>query len=339
MLGTTAAALATLACGLVSRAPRAPRDAVGRLARDVAFLAGPALDGRGAGTPGADSAAAFLAARHAALGLAGAFRRPDCAPAAPCRAAHLQRFAAGGVSVVNVGAVVPGRDPARRDEYVIVGAHYDHLGRSSRGSRDGAAGRGVVHPGADDNASGTAAVLELARRLAARPARRSVLLLHFGAEEIGLLGSRGYVSRPAVPLAATVAMLDLDMVGRLRRGRLWVDGVGSAYGLGALLDGANADAARAAGAAPLDLRVVVETIPHSDDAPFAECGVPAVHLHTGMHGDYHRASDVAARVNGAGLARVTDLVEAAVRRLADADARPVPRAGAAACAPAARASP
>jgi hypothetical protein len=139
------------------------------------------------------------------------------------------------------------------------------------------------------------------------------------------------VGHPAVPLAATVLMVNLDMVGRLRRGRLWLDGVGSAYALDAPLAGANADATPPGGA-PLDLQIVLPTLQHSDDAPFAECGVPAVHAYTGTHGDYHRASDLAHRVDGPGLARVTDFVEALVRRVADAAARPAFRGPATSCA-------
>jgi len=131
--------------------------------------------------------------------------------------------------VANVIGLLPGSDPVLRDEVVIVGAHFDHLGRGGEGSR--AAGSSEIYNSADDNASGTAAMLEVARRVSegARPAR-SILFIAFDAEERGLLGSEHYVDEPVRPLARTVAMLNLDMVGRLGSGPLTVLGMGSATG-------------------------------------------------------------------------------------------------------------
>jgi len=132
------------------------------------------------------------------------------------------------VPATNVVGLLEGSDPKLKDEYVVVGAHYDHLGRGGAGSL--APREGDIHHGADDNASGTAALLELARLLSAERAkmRRGVLFVAFGGEEEGLLGSNHYVNRPTVPLERAVAMLNLDMVGRLRGGALNVGGVGTA---------------------------------------------------------------------------------------------------------------
>jgi Zn-dependent M28 family amino/carboxypeptidase len=129
---------------------------------------------------------------------------------------------------INVVGMLEGSDPKLRHEYIVIGAHYDHLGRGGRGSL--ATREGEIHHGADDNASGTAALLELARLLAAdrERLRRGVIFIAFGGEEEGLLGSNYYVNHPAVPLEQTVAMLNLDMVGRLRSGALSVSGIGTA---------------------------------------------------------------------------------------------------------------
>ncbi|MDF1504342.1 M20/M25/M40 family metallo-hydrolase, partial [Roseisolibacter sp. H3M3-2] len=282
------------------------------LAADVAFLASPTLAGREPGTPESRRAAAYIAAAYDRLGLAGAFPR-ECAVGAACAPDHFQPFSFGGRVGRNVAAVVPGRDGALRAEYVVVGAHYDHLGRSTWSAYDPEAGD-VVRPGADDNASGAAAVLELARRLAASPPRRSVLLVHFDAEELGLVGSRVFVEHAPVPTRAVALMLNLDMVGRLRDGRLTVEPSAAPAHVRALVDSA---------AARLGVRVVRSTslADRSDHASFAKVRVPALMLTTGLHGDYHRATDVASRLDLAGLARVVDLAEAVVRVEAERDAR------------------
>ncbi len=141
----------------------------------------------------------------------------------------------------NVVGVLEGSDPRLKNEVIVVGAHYDHLGR---GGRSSLAGReGDVHHGADDNASGTAALLELARVLSAERTklRRTVVFIAFGGEEEGLLGSSHYVNHPARPLEQTVAMINMDMVGRLREGALMVGGVGTAAEWRALLVTANTE--------------------------------------------------------------------------------------------------
>jgi Zn-dependent M28 family amino/carboxypeptidase len=301
-----------LAGGACRPAP-APPPAPG-VATDVTYLASRALAGREAGTPGGDSAAAYIVRRYESLGLRGAFRAA-CGAAADCRAAYLQVFRVAGRKAHNVAAVVPGSDPRLRDEYVVVGAHFDHLGRSSRDALDPEVGDGVIRPGADDNASGTAAVLELARRLAARPPRRSVLLANFDAEELGLVGSEFFVSHAPAPLTSMVLMVNLDMVGRLRTGGLTVDGARRSQAVRALLD----SAAAAVGVRVRHSSAIAE---RSDHASFAGAGVPAVALFTGFHSDYHRVTDVAARVDVPGVLRVTDVAEWAVRAAADREARP-----------------
>jgi hypothetical protein len=285
-----------------------------RILRDVAWLADDRLEGRGTGTPGNDSTAAWLARRHAALGLrplgdANGYLQPFVARSA--QMAHEGQV--DGLATQNVVALVPGRDPALRGEYVVIGAHFDHLGRSPAHAMDPEA-RDAVRNGADDNASGTAAVLELARLLAARPARRSVVVAHFSGEELGLLGSQWFVDHPPVPLDSAVAMVNFDMVGRLRNEKLIVYGVATARELPAIVDSANVSPR-------LAISAVGDGFGPSDQSSFYARGVPVLHFFTDLHDDYHRASDDVEKINASGEARVVALAERVVRAIAD---RPAP---------------
>lgn len=200
----------------------------------------------------------------------------------------------------NVVGILPGTDPARAGEAIVIGAHYDHLGHVG----------GAIHPGADDNASGTAVALGLARAFAgAGGAPRTLVFALFGAEELGLLGSRHYVAEPSVPLARTVAMLNFDMVGRMRDDRIHVGGVDS----GTTLRGLVADAARAEG---LNLAAHGGPWAPSDHLRFYTAGAPVLFFHTGRHDDYHRPSDTADKLNGSGLARIAAMAMGLVERLA-----------------------
>jgi Zn-dependent M28 family amino/carboxypeptidase len=274
---------------------------------DIAYLASPALNGRETGTPGADSAAAFLARRYSQLRLPAAFLR-TCPDSLPCRS-YFQFFRANGRTSQNVAAIVDGTDSVLRNQYVVIGAHFDHLGRSSPSSLDRSTSD-ALHPGADDNASGTAATLELARRLAERPTRRSVLVVNFDAEEIGLVGSRVFVDHPPMPLGSIALMVNLDMVGRLRDDHLFADDPQRNSRLRRQLE----EAARAQG---LKIEWTSEIDGRSDHASFAAERVPSVALFTGFHYDYHRASDTPTRINSVGLRRVVDFAETLVRGVAD----------------------
>ncbi len=293
--------------------------------RDVAYLASDALAGRLTGTPGNDSAAAYLARRYAALGLQ---------PSAP---GYMQRFVARppahegtsrSLPTQNVFALLRGRDDALRGQYVVIGAHFDHLGTSTDGALDPDA-KSAVRLGADDNASGTAAVLELARLFASNPARRSIIFANFSGEEEGLLGSAYFVDHLPVPIDSIAAMINFDMVGRLRNDKLIVYGVATATELRALLDSANA---------PMHFAITAQGdgFGPSDQSSFYAKDIPVLHFFTDLHDDYHRASDVAEKINAAGEARVVALAERVVRAIADRPARltyvrvaaPPPSAGA-----------
>jgi len=210
------------------------------------------------------------------------------------------------IRAANVVGVLPGTDPSVASEAIVLGAHWDHLGSSG----------GAVYHGADDNASGTAVVVGLARAFAAAGgARRTLVFALFGAEELGLIGSGHYVRHAAVPLAQTVAMLNFDMVGRMRDEKLTVGGVDT----GDRLRAATEDAARAAGVKP-DLRGTPYSA--SDHTRFYAAGTPVLFFHTGTHEDYHRPSDTADRLNVDGMARVAAIGAAVVATLDDG-ARPV----------------
>jgi hypothetical protein len=199
-------------------------------------------------------------------------------------------------------------------ETVVLGAHYDHLGYG--GVNSAAPGERAIHHGADDNASGTALLAEVARRLAAGPRLpRSVLFAAFSGEERGLLGSAHYTANPAVPLADTVAMVNLDMVGRLAGDKVIVHGTGTGTGLEALVD-------RLVAARGLEVAKEPGGFGPSDHASFYAKKIPVLHVFTGSHGDYHRPTDTAEKVNYDGLAQLADLVTDVVRELATAPERP-----------------
>lgn len=255
-------------------------------------------------------AAAFVTRADADALLAPAGKRLVGAADAIDRALAPQSFPLPGVRVrlevglvrergtaANVVGVLPGTDPRLAREAIVIGAHYDHLGRGGEGSL-APDQIGAIHPGADDNASGTAAVIGLARAFAAGGgAPRTLVFVAFAGEEMGLLGSAHYVKNPAHPLEATVLMVNLDMVGRLRDGKLYLAGVDSGTGLRALVTAA------ASGGLTPELRA--DPFAPSDHTAFYTAGRPVLFFFTGAHGDYHRPSDTWEKVNAPGLHAVT----------------------------------
>ena len=219
--------------------------------------------------------------------------------------------------VRNVIGVLKGSTPSLQSEAVIVGAHYDHLGRSGRFSMSQNT-TGQIHHGADDNASGTAAVIEMAK--AAAEARgefgRSVLFMTFAGEEHGLLGSSYFVNHPTIALDKTIAMINLDMVGRAG-GRIMVDGLANAPALEDDLKAAEA-------VSSLKLRALRggPGAGASDDATFLLRKIPSINFFSGFHSDYHRPSDTWDKIDAAGGAAVADLALALARQLANRAERP-----------------
>jgi hypothetical protein len=219
-------------------------------------------------------------------------------------------------TTANILAVLEGADPALKGETIVVGAHYDHLGRGETGgSLDPHPGK-EIHNGADDNASGTAALLEVARALARGPRpRRTVVFAAFSGEELGLLGSAHYVKEPIRPLAGTVAMVNMDMVGRMRGRKITIGGVGTAAEWPPLVR-------RAAQAVGLEVALDDEGYGPSDHSSFYGKGVPVLFLFTGAHADYHKPSDDADKINAEGEALATRLALALIRGIDAMDGRP-----------------
>ncbi len=211
----------------------------------------------------------------------------------------------------NVVGFVAGRDPALRDEVIVIGAHYDHLGMGGPGSLAPEAHE--PHNGADDNASGAALTLELARYFSSqeheRPAR-SLVFVTFSAEEMGLLGSEHFVERTPIALERISAMINFDMVGRLRDGKLQIFGTGTAQEVSDILDSL-------AASSPLSLTKTADGYGPSDQTSFYARGIPVLHLFTGVHSQYHRPDDDWELINAEGMAEVAGFALALIKALGD----------------------
>jgi Zn-dependent M28 family amino/carboxypeptidase len=218
----------------------------------------------------------------------------------------------------NVVAYLPATTPttALDRPWVALGAHYDHLGRGGHGnSLAGKEEAGRIHYGADDNASGTAAVLGVAEALAQQPRKRHVLLGFWSAEEIGLIGSNAFVTQPPVPPNQLAAYLNFDMVGRMVDNKLTVQATGTSPVWARVLEQANV-------AAGFDLILQPDPYQPTDVASFNQAGVPSLSFFTSTHGDYHRPGDTADKINYEDLDRVVDFAAAIVRRIGDTPEAP-----------------
>ena len=215
-------------------------------------------------------------------------------------------------TVHNVAAYLPGQT----NEYVVVGAHYDHLGLGDEHSL-APSQIGKIHPGADDNASGTAGVIELARWFAQQPQqKRGILFLTFAGEEEGLLGSQYYVNYPILPLENAAAMINMDMIGRIRDGKVYVNGTGSGTTLTKLVEDLKA---------PEGLHFdLSEKLGYggSDYMEFTLKQVPVMFFFSGLHGDYHKPSDTADKINGSDAVKLLGYVGEVVTKLATDPDRP-----------------
>lgn len=307
------------ACSMVQRTPpisaKADADSMVVL-NDIRYLSSDALEGRLTGTPGNDSAAAYIARRYAALNLVAALPQRYLQPFDALSAADVHAGRKTPRKTQNVVAIVQGTDPALRSEYIVVGAHYDHLGRTTDFSLDPES-KDAIRNGADDNASGTAAVLELARLFSMRPAKRSVMFVNFSGEELGVLGSAWFVEHAPVPKENIVAMINFDMVGRLKSDKLIVYGRGTASELKAVVDSVNS-------ALP-DGRFSIsgsdDGFGPSDHSSFYTKNIPVLHFFTDIHDDYHRASDDVEKINAGGAARVVNLARGVIEAVANRPAK------------------
>ena len=284
-----------------------PRFSEEKMLETIRFLSGDDLKGRGLGTKELDRAAAYIAQK---------FREAGLAPAGDEAGSYFQTWEEQDtgnpghmIKMTNVIGVIPGQKPEWAKQSVVIGAHYDHLGHGSVGARK--ENKGKIHPGADDNASGVAVLIELARVLAKdmKPAR-NIVFVAFTGEEAGKKGSKYYTAHEkGYPVQQSVGMLNLDTVGRMQKNRLLILGAGSAGEWVHIFRGAG----YLAGA---EVEAVAEELDSSDQKSFQEAGVPAVQLFTGPHEDYHRPTDTMEKINSSGLVKVASVVKEAVEYLA-----------------------
>lgn len=217
----------------------------------------------------------------------------------------------------NVIGFLEGNDPSLKSEAVVVGAHYDHLGLGGEGSGSLRPDTVAVHNGADDNGSGTAGLLELAQYFSAGQPflKRSMLLLAFSGEELGLLGSAHFVNHPTLPLDRMVTMLNMDMIGRLTERKLIVYGIGTSVGFDSLAWKYNQDSS-------LVLKLNKDGFGPSDHSSFYGKNIPVFHFFTDLHSDYHRPSDDADKINYEGMRKVLEYIRTIAQDLEQSPAKP-----------------
>lgn len=296
----------------LARAPLAALPAVfseTSLKTHVTTLASAEYQGRGVGTGGLDKAASYLAEQFKAAGLLPGM--PD--------GSYRQTFTTNRTpdgtqaTLANIVGILPGTEAAWRDQSIVVTAHYDHLGMGWPNPRAGDEGR--LHPGADDNASGVAVMLEVAKAMAAAGGgRRTVVFVATTAEESGMLGSKHYVEHPVRPREGIRAAVNIDSVGRLGTASVGVIGSSTATEWPHVFRGIGF-------VTGLQTQMATEGLEASDQASFIARGIPAVQLFTAPHVDYHRPADTADKVDVPGLVRVATVAREAIAYLAD---RPEP---------------
>jgi hypothetical protein len=310
------------ACAPGTTSAPTPAVSAGEVREIVGVLAADSLEGRRTGTPGGMRAARFLAERMRSYGLepggdSSYFQRVPYEIVTAAGDEQLRLARGGGSDSVpirritdyNVIGLIRGSDPSLRDEAVVLGAHFDHLGTGVPVEGDS------IYNGADDDASGVAAVLAAAHALARAPARRTVIILLTSGEESGVLGTQWYLEQPVFPLAGTVADLQVEMVGRPDSlaggaGKLWLTG----YGRSTMGEGF------ATAGLPVvdDPRPDFRFFERSDNIVFAMRGIPAHTLSSfGLHQDYHKPSDEVERIDFAHLEQAADVISRAIRILAD----------------------
>lgn len=233
----------------------------------------------------------------------------------------------------NVIGMIEGTDPVLKNEAIVIGAHYDHLGHGGRSSLS--PNSSDIHHGADDNASGTSAVIELANMFAkAKANKRTIIFMAFGGEEEGLLGSKYYVNNPTFPIDKTIAMINLDMVGRLNENKLTVGGIGTATEMKKIVEDANyfilkLDPKRPKGTqavdsyhAPFTLQLNDDGFGPSDHSSFYGKQIPVLFFFTGTHLDYHKPTDTSDKINYDGLTEITFYVANIAKALDQNPTRP-----------------
>ena len=207
------------------------------------------------------------------------------------------------VSIPNVLGILPGSHATLKNEYIILGAHFDHLGYGGKGSGSLSTDINAIHNGADDNASGTAGILELAAKLSSKPGnlKRSIIFMAYNAEEEGLLGSKYFVENPTVDLSKVTAMINMDMIGRMSDNKVTVGGTGTSPSFKSILDEIESDH-------DIILRRSAEGYGPSDHASFYVNDIPVLFFFTGTHTDYHKPSDDWNHINAVGEKQILHMV-------------------------------
>jgi aminopeptidase YwaD len=321
------------------------------LRKHVTYLASDKLEGRRTGEKGATYAAGYIANQFAKLRLKPGARSLNGKPNymqpfsyTPVRDPHAAATEPTKVvtlnakSAYNIIGILDGHDKVLKNEAIVIGAHYDHLGRGGQGSL--AANSTEIHFGADDNASGTAAIIELARLFAKeKKNKRTIIFIAFSGEEDGLFGSKFYVNNPVFPLDKTVAMINLDMVGRLNNNKLTIGGIGTASEWKSLIEGQNLDNRNATSppkpegylGPPIRVQDVKQKFAlalnddgfgPSDHSSFYGKQIPVLFFFTGTHLDYHKPTDTADKINYGGLQQIVDYVAAIAKAIDENPTRP-----------------
>jgi hypothetical protein len=285
-----------LALGLHANDSKGLREA---LRHHVEILASDSLEGRGLGTDGAERARRYISGQYEAAGISPWFKLSDD---------YFQPFRIrerlSWVDAKNIVGFIEGSDPVLKNEYIVIGAHYDHLGYEIDDNN-----QRLIYPGADDNASGVSAIIELGKHFAANPhlLKRSLLIIAFDAEESGLLGAEFFVNNLPVDKNNIKFMFSLDMVGMLNTyGKLDIKGIGSAVNLSetSIQVAQNHDLAIGNSGKNIERR--------TDTAPFADAGIPAAHVFTGLKSPYHKPEDTSDLLDYEGMVIIhgfmTDLI-------------------------------
>lgn len=289
--------------------------------KTVAFLASQELGGRFPGTAGDTLASEFILERLRGLRLKPVLKGKK-------KKAYYHDFTYGKEeerTTHNILAVLPGKDKQLKNEYIVVGSHYDHLGMGGKGSGSRRPDTLAVHPGADDNASGDAVVLELARHFKKVRSPRSIIFAFFGAEEQGLVGSKYFVewmktedeNRKNLPsdIKGIVAMVNLDMVGRMRDDAMSVAGTGTSSSFKALAENVGKQT-------NLKISCTADGYGASDQASFVAADIPVLFLTTGGHMEYHTPFDKPHTLNYDGMQQTLDYAKELISQLAEMPQRP-----------------
>jgi len=287
----------------------------------VAFLASQELGGRFPGTAGDTLASEFIRGELRGLRLKPVLKGKK-------KKAYYHNFTYGKTEKItthNILAVLPGKDKKLKNEYIVVGSHYDHLGMGGQGSGSRRPDTLAVHPGADDNASGDAVVLELARHFKKVGSPRSLIFAFFGAEEQGLVGSKYFVewmknedkNRKNLPddIKGIVAMVNLDMVGRMRDDALSVAGTGTSSSFKALAENVGKQT-------NLKISCTADGYGASDQASFVAADIPVLFLTTGGHMEYHTPFDKPHTLNYQGMQQTLDYAKELISQLAEMPQKP-----------------